>query len=157
MEFAFLLRFRPEHRGGYISIRNCRTALTQCTWTNWKGKSLRPFLLVKEWGAEQTEILSKIEQHHNANRSYLEEGTLFLELAQEAVTLYENRKMEEKRRLLNFVFSNSTWKEGKLIPPYPKPFDLLALTNTAYQSSRRGPHGPSLSHHRTCRSAYGGS
>jgi len=25
------------------------------------------------------------------------------------------------------------------------------------QSSRRGPYGPSLSHHRTCRSAYGGS
>ncbi len=25
------------------------------------------------------------------------------------------------------------------------------------QSSRRGPLGPNLSHHRTCRSAYGGS
>ena len=44
--------------------------------------------------------------------------------------------MEEKRRLLNFVFSNSTWKNGKLIPAYRNPFDLLALTNTAYQKEK---------------------
>jgi len=42
----------------------------------------------------------------------------------------------EKRRLLNFVFSNSTWKNGKLYPAYRKPFDLLVLTNTAYQEEK---------------------
>ena len=80
--------------------------------------------------------MRKVEQHHNANRSYFEEGTRLLELAQKAVTLYEKQEMEEKRRLLNFVFSNSTWKDGKLIPAYRKPFDLLALTNTAYQKEK---------------------
>jgi hypothetical protein len=44
--------------------------------------------------------------------------------------------MEEKRRLLNFVFSNSTWKDSKLIPAYRKPFYLLALTNAAYQNGK---------------------
>ena len=90
----------------------------------------------EEWGAEQANILRKIEQHQSANRFYLEEGTRFLELAQKAVTLYEKQEMEEKRRLLNFVFSNSTWKDGKLKPVYRKPFDLLALTNTAYQKEK---------------------
>jgi site-specific DNA recombinase len=103
-----------------------------------EGKISEAFFTRKseEWGAEQADILNKIQQHHNANRSYLEEGTRLLELAQEAVTIYENRKMEEKRRLLNFVFSNSTWKDGKLIPAYRKLFALLALTNTAYQKEK---------------------
>ena len=103
-----------------------------------EGKISEAFFTRKreEWGAEQADILRKIEQHHNANRSYFEEGTRLLELAQQAVTLYEKQEMEEKRRLLNFVFSNSTWKDGKLIPAYRKPFDLLALTNTAYQKEK---------------------
>jgi len=44
--------------------------------------------------------------------------------------------MTEKRRLLNFVCSNSIWKDGKLIPNYRKPFDLLAVTNVAYQKEK---------------------
>ena len=90
----------------------------------------------EEWGSEQGDVLRKIEQHHSANRSYFEEGTRLLELAQDAGTIYEKRKMEEKRSLLNFVFSNSTWKDGKLIPAYRKIFELLALTNTAYQKEK---------------------
>lgn len=80
----------------------------------------------EEWTAEQGDILRKIEQHQGANRSYFEEGTRLLELAQKVVILYEKQEMQEKRRLLNFVFSNSTWKDGKLTPAYRKPFDLLA-------------------------------
>ncbi|HMK75053.1 MAG TPA: zinc ribbon domain-containing protein, partial [Thermodesulfobacteriota bacterium] len=77
----------------------------------------------EEWGAQQADILRKIEHHHGANRFYLEEGMRLLELAQRAVTLYEKQHMQEKRRLLNFVFSNSTWKDGKLVHAYRKPFD----------------------------------
>jgi hypothetical protein len=44
--------------------------------------------------------------------------------------------MSEKRRLLNFVLSNSSWKDGRLIPGYRKPFDLLAVTNLAYQKEK---------------------
>jgi hypothetical protein len=102
------------------------------------GKVSENFFIRKseEWGTEQANILRQIEQHQGANRSYLEEGTRLLELAQKAVTLYKKQEMEEKRRLLNFVFSNSTWKDGKLTPVYRKPFDLLALTNTAYQKEK---------------------
>jgi hypothetical protein len=53
--------------------------------------------------------------------------------------------MKEKRRILNFVFSNSSWKDGRLIPAYRKPFDLLALTNAEVQKERAvspKKHGP---------------
>ncbi|MFZ5452535.1 MAG: zinc ribbon domain-containing protein [Thermodesulfobacteriota bacterium] len=90
----------------------------------------------EEWRREQAEILRKIEKHQNANTAYLEEGTRILELAQHAVILYEKQDMPKKRRLLNFVLSISTWKDGRLTPGYRKPFDLLAVTNLAYQKKK---------------------
>ena len=44
------------------------------------------------------------------------EGIPLLELAQKAVSLYEKQEMKEKRRILDFVFSNSSWKAGRLAP-----------------------------------------
>ena len=89
-----------------------------------------------DWRTEQAEILRKIEKHQNANCSYLEEGVRLLELAQKAASLYEKQEMKEKRRILDFLFSNCLWKDGVLIPNYRKPFDTLALTNTAYQKRK---------------------
>jgi hypothetical protein len=79
-----------------------------------------------EWRNEQTAILRKIEKHQNANTSYIDEGIKILELSNRAWELYEKQEMTEKRRLLNFVFSNSTWACGKLTPKYKKPFDLIS-------------------------------
>lgn len=44
----------------------------------------------------------------------------------------EEQKMSEKRKILNFVASNSIWKHGRLTPIYRKPFDILAKTNHTY-------------------------
>src|SRR5215471_8191804 len=60
----------------------------------------------------------------------------FFELAQQAATLYEKQEMKEKRRILDFLFSNCLWKDGDLIPNFRKPFDILALTNSAYQTRK---------------------
>ncbi len=43
--------------------------------------------------------------------------------------LYEKQDMKEKRRLLNFLLSNSTWKDGQLTPTYRKPFNFIAEAN----------------------------
>ena len=48
-----------------------------------------------------------------------------LELANRAWELCEKQEMPEKRRLLDFVCSNSVWRDGALIPNYRKPFDLI--------------------------------
>jgi len=44
--------------------------------------------------------------------------------------------MREKRRILDFVFSNCSWKDGRLSPTHKKPFDMLALTNAAYEKTK---------------------
>jgi hypothetical protein len=41
--------------------------------------------------------------------------------------LFENQPANEKRKLLDFVLSNSVWKNGKLLAEYRQPFDLLAV------------------------------
>ncbi|MEN6519890.1 MAG: recombinase zinc beta ribbon domain-containing protein [Armatimonadota bacterium] len=79
-----------------------------------------------EWRKEQSEVHRKMEKHENANYSYMEEGIKILELSNRAWELYEKQEMTEKRRLLDFVFSNSTWACGKLTPNYKKPFDLIS-------------------------------
>ncbi len=89
-----------------------------------------------QWRREQEDVLRKIEKHQGANRAYLDEGIRILELSQRAGMLYEKQTPHEKRRLLNFVLSNSLWKDGKLIPNYRKPFDLLAVTNLEHQKQK---------------------
>jgi site-specific DNA recombinase len=81
-----------------------------------------------EWRAEQDRCLREIERHQAADRSYLEEGVRLLELARNAQRLFEKQEPREKRRLLNFVVSNCTWKGAELVADLRQPFDLLAET-----------------------------
>jgi len=90
----------------------------------------------KQWRKDQEEILEKIAVHQNANRSYMDEGVKILELAKKASALYKLQETNEKRILLRFVFSNSTWKDGKLTPNFKKPFDIIANFNNAYKSKK---------------------
>ena len=90
----------------------------------------------EEWNREQHDILYKIERHQSANRSYIEEGVRLLELLQGAVSIYESRDMAAKRKILEFVCSNSTWKEGILTPEYRKPFNILEVANREYRKKK---------------------
>jgi site-specific DNA recombinase len=88
------------------------------------------------WKKEQDVIAHKIESHQSAGRSYLDEGVKLLELMQKAVILYEKQNTKEKRRILNFLCSNSTWKDGRLHPNYRQPFDMLVETNASHQKEK---------------------
>jgi hypothetical protein len=44
--------------------------------------------------------------------------------------------MMEKWRILDFIFSNCLWKNGRLIATHKKPFDMLALTKVAYEDKK---------------------
>jgi DNA invertase Pin-like site-specific DNA recombinase len=87
-----------------------------------------------EWRTEQARILSEIHAHGTANQNYIEGGIKLLELAQRAQVLFERQPASEKRRLLDFVLSNCTWKSGELTTQYRQPFDILAV---AVASERR--------------------
>ena len=79
-----------------------------------------------EWREEQDRCQREIERHQTADRSYLEEGVRILELARNAQRLFEKQEPREKRRLLNFLVSNCSWKGGELTADLRQPFDLLA-------------------------------
>jgi site-specific DNA recombinase len=87
-----------------------------------------------EWRREQDRLIQSIEEHQGANQTYLDEGVRLLELARRAHSLFQQQKPREKRRLLNFVLSNCSWKGGELTAVFRQPFDMLADANVA----RRG-------------------
>jgi site-specific DNA recombinase len=82
-----------------------------------------------EWRGEQDRCQRDIERHQTADQSYLEEGVRLLELARNAQRLFKIQEARQKRRLLNFVVSNCSWKAGKLTAALRQPFDLLAKSN----------------------------
>ena len=93
-----------------------------------------------EWRNEQEACMREIALHQSADQSYLEEGVRLLELAHGAQRLFAKQEAREKRRLLNFVLSNSSWKRGELAATFRQPFDLLAET-TAIAMTRNASEG----------------
>ena len=89
-----------------------------------------------EWRIEQDRCMRDIERHQGADQSYLEDGVRLIELAQNAQRLFEMQDSREKRRLLNFLVSNSSWREGELTVALRQPFDLIAET-TAIAAKRK--------------------
>lgn len=83
--------------------------------------------MTNKWREEQSRILRDIETHQVADQRYLQLGVLILELASKAKVLFEKQTPSEKRRLLNFLLSNCSWKEKKLTFTYRQPFDILAV------------------------------
>jgi site-specific DNA recombinase len=88
------------------------------------------------WREEQTRCLREIERHQAANESFMDEGVRLLELARNAPRLFERQEPREKRRLLNFLVSNCSWKSGDLTVTLRQPFDLLAETTLALEKGR---------------------
>ena len=58
----------------------------------------------------------------------MDEGVQLLELARNAQRLFAKQEPREKRRLLNFLVSNCSWKGGELTVALRQPFDILANT-----------------------------
>jgi site-specific DNA recombinase len=79
-----------------------------------------------QWREEQARCQREIARHLNADKSYLTEGIALLDLARNAQRLFAKQEPREKRRLLKFLLSNTTWKDGELTATFRQPFDLLA-------------------------------
>jgi site-specific DNA recombinase len=92
----------------------------------------------EQWRGEQDKIAREITRHQAADRSYLEEGVRLIELGQGAQRLFAKQEPAEQRRLLNFVLSNSTWKDGELTATFRQPFDLIAEVTAAASGGQGG-------------------
>ncbi|KKR91900.1 MAG: Recombinase [Parcubacteria group bacterium GW2011_GWC2_42_12] len=78
-----------------------------------------------ECAAEVKDLDEKISRYTRANINYYILGTQILELVNKVGRLYKNSNPGEKQRLMNFLLSNSTLKDGKMLISYKKPFDLI--------------------------------
>ena len=98
-----------------------------------------------EWRREQERLLAAIEDHRQANRTYIDAGVRLLELASRAHELFLKQEAAGKRDLLKFVISNSTWRDGQLSISYRPPFDLIlegvsqAVKNVPTNPSKGSP------------------
>ena len=82
----------------------------------------------RQWRDEQERCERDIERHRNADDSYMDQGIQILNLAQNAHQMFAAQPAKEKRSLLNFLLSNSTWQQDTLNVEFKEPFDMLAET-----------------------------
>ena len=96
----------------------------------------RDFPPTREWRQTQKRLADQIAEYENASHDYVHDGVRLLELAKKAYFLFKQQTPSEKRKLLNFVCSNSVWKDQTLTATFRQPFDLLAVTNTTWQKEK---------------------
>jgi hypothetical protein len=78
-----------------------------------------------EYKKRQQEIVSLMATHVNADKVSLITVKTVLDLAKRAKKIYESSKVDEKRQILNFLFSNLEMKDKKVIITLLEPFDKL--------------------------------
>jgi hypothetical protein len=91
--------------------------------------------------AEECRILRDIQAHQSANQSYINEGIRILELAHRAPQLFESQSPEKKRKLLDSVLSNRTYKERRLEAKYRQSFDLIVAAAQTDRANSSGGEG----------------
>ena len=90
----------------------------------------------REWRQTQKQLANQIVQYEEAAHDYVRDGIRLLELSKR-LFLSKQQDSSEKRKLLNFVCSNLTWKDHTRTATFRQPFDLLAITNTTWQQKGR--------------------
>ncbi len=79
-----------------------------------------------DWRREPVACLSQIERLNAANQSYLEDGGSDSRTREERLEAVLSAAPREKRRLLDFLLSNSIWKGGELHHTFKQPADMIA-------------------------------
>jgi hypothetical protein len=80
----------------------------------------------REWRQTQKRLADQITEYQEAAHDYVQDGIRLLEFSKKAHFLYKQQDSSEKQKLLNFVCSNSIWKDHTLTMTFRQPFDLLA-------------------------------
>jgi site-specific DNA recombinase len=68
----------------------------------------------KKWTADKEELLIKLLALQKADTHYMDHATLILELAKKASRLFKNQNAGQKRRVIDLITSNCSYKDGKL-------------------------------------------
>ncbi|GIK51437.1 MAG: hypothetical protein BroJett014_04100 [Planctomycetota bacterium] len=89
----------------------------------------------KSLTAEINRLSAELLRHEQASTMYYEDALRVLELAKGAYDLYLGETGPEKKKLLRFLCSNCTWKDGKLYVTLHEPFEELRVANMAAKSA----------------------
>ena len=85
---------------------------------------------LKGFKERQYDINIQIEEHTRADENYHITASTVLNLAKNALTLFESSEIEEKRALLNYLLQNSVVDGKQLVFTLRKPFDsILTFAN----------------------------
>lgn len=80
--------------------------------------------------------------HVDADKASLITVKTVLDLAKRAKEIYESSKVNEKRQILNFLFSNLEMKDKKAIITLREPFDKLVAVSDHPKCRRRWDSNP---------------
>jgi hypothetical protein len=85
---------------------------------------------LKESKEKQHDIDLQLQDHTQADENYYITASTVLNLAKNALKLFESSEVQEKRALLNYLLQNSVVDGKKLMFDLRKPFDtILAVAN----------------------------
>ena len=79
----------------------------------------------RELKNRQTELALRIEQHQRGEGAFRTTLESLISVASRAGEIFERSKLEQKRQLLAFVFSNLSLRGKKLEFSLRSPFDLM--------------------------------
>lgn len=97
---------------------------------------------LNEYKKRQQEIISLMANHIDADKASLITVKTVLDLAKRAKEIYESSKVDEKRQILNFFFSNLEMKDKKAIITLRKPFDKLVAVSDHPKCRKRWDSNP---------------
>jgi hypothetical protein len=80
---------------------------------------------MKELKENQMEITVKLQQYTKADQNYYDTASTVLNLAQKALTIFQNSEPMEKRQLLNFLLQNPQLQGKDLVFTLKAPFDTV--------------------------------
>lgn len=90
----------------------------------------------KQYSQQKGDILEAMQGQNTAETAYYELGVNILELSRNAKELYHQAQKDDKRMLLNLVFSDLRLDGKKLEAQYSLPFAMLAERNEQLKSSK---------------------
>lgn len=84
---------------------------------------------LNEYKKRQQEIISLMATHVDADKASLITVKTVLDLAKRAKEIYESSKVDEKRQILNFLFSNLEMRDKKAILTLRESFEKLVAVS----------------------------
>lgn len=88
-----------------------------------------------EYSQELNQIVDKISKHNNSKLKNYDLSISIFDISQKASYIYLNSSVENKRKLLNLVFTSLVAKDGEINAIFTKPFEYLYKAVNATNSN----------------------